>query len=80
MWIHLQNLKGSEILTAKITVLSQKSLNPIAGLTANPVMRSEKMNKIFDTKTKGERAVVIAMIIGAVITLIIATLMPEVRV
>jgi len=38
------------------------------------------MNKYFDTKTKGERAVVIAMIIGAVITLIIATLMPEMRV
>ena len=38
------------------------------------------MNKYFDTKTKGEQAVVIAMIIGAIITLIIATLMPEVMV
>jgi len=38
------------------------------------------MNKYFDIETKGERAVVIAMIIGAVITLIIATLMPEMRV
>ena len=38
------------------------------------------MNKYFDTETKGERAVVITMIIGAVITLIIATLMPEMRV
>ena len=78
MWIHLQNLKGSEILTAKITVLSQKSLNPIAGLTASQEMRSEKMTKYFDTETKGERAVVIAMIIGAVIAASILMMLPPV--
>ena len=79
MWIHLQNLKGSEILTAKITVLSQKSLNPIAGLTASQEMRSERiMNKIFDTETKGERAVVITMIIGAVIAASILMMLPPV--
>lgn len=36
------------------------------------------MNKIFDIKTKGERAVVIAMIIGAVIATIILMMLPPV--
>lgn len=36
------------------------------------------MNKIFDIKTKGERAVVVAMIIGLVIAAIILMMLPPV--